>query len=78
MDDQFRSIVSIALVPPTVSLIANKEDIDEITALQRFYRSTTYAMLSREETKLWHYSPLTLYGIWKREVETGEMVYPEG
>ena len=34
-------------------------------------------MLEKEETKMWHFSPMTVYSMWKHEKETGEIVFPE-
>lgn len=42
-----------------------------------FYQSETYALLEKEETKIWHYSPLTIYHIWKTERKTGKIELPE-
>ena len=78
MDDKFNAILSVALIPQIINNIITNEHIDENVALHLFYESKTYEMLSNEETKLWHYSPLTLYHIWKSERETGELIYPEG
>ena len=77
-DISFNSLLSICIIPQTVDLILTKEGVDENTALNWFYESKTYELLSKEETKMWHYSPLTLYHIWKSERETGEPVFPEG
>lgn len=77
MDEQFNVILSIAIVPQTVSLIAEKEHISENEALNEFYNSKVYSLLSKEETKMWHYSPMCLYSMWKDEKETGEVVFPE-
>ncbi len=77
MDEKFNSILSIALIPQTVALIAEKCGLDDITAINEFYQSKVYDLLSNEETKMWHYSPMTVYMIWKHEKETGEVVFPE-
>ena len=77
MDEKFNSILSITIIPQTVALIAEKEKIDEMKAMDEFYQSKVYAKLSEEETKMWHYSPLTIYMMWKHEKETGEILYPE-
>ena len=77
MDEKFNSVLSIALIPQTVALIANKEGLDDITAMNEFYQSKTYEMLAKEETKMWHFSPLTIYMIWEHEKKTGELVFPE-
>ncbi|MBR2902612.1 MAG: hypothetical protein IKC38_05345 [Clostridia bacterium] len=78
MSKKFRSLLSIILVPQIVELIVDKEGIDELVALNELYGSRTYELLAREETNMWHYSPLTIYSIWKSEKETGEMILPEG
>ena len=77
MDDKFNAILSVALIPQTVALISEKEGFDDIIATKEFYNSKTYEYVSNEETKMWHYSPMTLYTIWKNEKETGKVVFPE-
>ena len=77
MDEKFNSILSIALIPQTVDLIVKNEGLDDISAMNEFYHSTTYEMLAKEETKMWHFSPMTVYSMWKHERETGEVVFPE-
>ncbi len=78
MDERFNAILSISIIPATVDLIVKNEGLDDIDAINEFYNSKTYGLLSEEETKLWHYSPLTLYSMWKGEKETGEILFPEG
>lgn len=73
MDEKFNTILSIALIPQ----IVEKEKIDDITAISEFYSSKTYEMLAKEETKVWHHSPLTIYSMWQYEKEKGELVFPE-
>ena len=77
MDEKFNAILSVALIPQIIDLIIEKEHLDEVTALNDFQMSKTYDMLSNENTKLWHFSPLTLYMIWKSEQETGNVILPE-
>ena len=77
MDKKFDSILSIALIPQTVALIVEKDGVNDITAINEFYQSKIYDLLSKEETKMWHYSPMTVYMMWKHEKETGEIVFPE-
>jgi hypothetical protein len=76
-DGKFHALLSAVLIPQIVDLIVNKENVDDVTAVSTFYRSETYALLEREETKVWHYSPLTIYNIWKTEKETGQIELPE-
>ncbi len=78
MDEKFSAMLSVILVPQIIDIIVQKEKMVEDEALVRFYLSKTYKLLSNEESKLWHYSPLTLYEIWKNEYKTGELVLPEG
>ena len=59
-------------------IFLKKEGLDDISAMNKFYASKIYDLLSREETKIWHYSPMTIYTIWKQEKETGEVIFPEG
>lgn len=77
MDEKFNSILSIALIPQTVALIVENQGLDDIKALNEFYQSNVYELLSKEETKMWHYSPLTVYIMWKHEKDTGEIIFPE-
>ena len=53
------------------------EGHNDISAMNKFYHSKTYEMLAKEETKMWHFSPMTVYSMWKHERETGEVVFPE-
>jgi hypothetical protein len=78
MDERFNAILSIALIPQTVSLIVAKEGLDDITAINEFYNSKVYDMLSCEETKIWQYSPMTIYMMWKNEKQSGNVIFPEG
>lgn len=77
MDEKFNAILSVALIPQVLDLIVNKENIGENDAIIKFYTSKTYELLSNESTKLWHYSPLTIYLIWKSEQNNGEISFPE-
>ena len=78
MDEKFNTILSIVLIPQIIDIIVNKDQIDEISAINDFYQSKTYEYLSKEETKMWHYSPMTIYLVWKHEKETGKIIFPEG
>ena len=70
-------ILSIVLIPQIVSLIVEKDKLDEIIALNEFYQSKVYDLLAIEDTKMWHYSALTLYMMWKHEKKTNELLFPE-
>lgn len=77
VDEKFNSVLSIALIPQIIALIVEKDGLDDITAMNEFYQSKVYELLSKEETKMWHYSPMTIYMMWKYEKEKGEVVFPE-
>lgn len=78
MDEKFNSILSIALIPQVIDLIVSSEGLDEISAMNEFYQSKTYEILAKEDTKMWHYSAMTIHFIFKHERETGEIIFPEG
>lgn len=78
MNAQFNAILSVALIPQIIDLIVENEKIEDSVAIEQFYISKTYELLSIEETKIWHYSPLTIYHMWKSEKETGKIIFPEG
>ncbi|MCD7923359.1 hypothetical protein [Phocaeicola sp.] len=46
-------------------------------ALHYLYSSRTYALLEKEETKFWHYSPRMLVEMLFHEKETGEVYFPD-
>lgn len=77
MDEKFNSILSIVIIPQTVDLIIKNVGLDDVSAINAFYSSKVYEMLSKEETKLWHYSPMTVYLMWENEQKTGEIIFPE-
>ncbi len=74
--DQFSAILAI-LVPPIIERITKNSNIDEDKAISLFYQSKLYQELSDEESKLWHYGPMTLYTMYQDELLTGFYEYPE-
>lgn len=73
---QFTAVMGL-LVPQIIRLIGENGVMDEITASDSFYRSKVYALLEQEETKLWHFSPLTLYNMYAEEQRVGAFEIPE-
>ena len=65
------------LVPQIIRLIVENYVYDEITAANEFYASDLYALLEQEDTKLWHFSPLTLFNMFDEEKKTGSFTFPE-
>lgn len=76
-EEKFSALLGIAIVPQVIDIITQEEHLSDVVSIRLFYQSETYALLEKEETKIWHYSPLTIYHIWKIEQETGKIVLPE-
>lgn len=76
-EEKFSALLSLAIVPQVVDIIVREEHLSDIEAINVFYQSETYALLEKEEAKVWHYSPLAIYHIWKLEKETGKIKLPE-
>ena len=75
--NQFAAFLACAVVPPVVRLILQKENQETLEAVKDFYHSRVYALLENEESKLWHYSPLTLYNMYVSERKNGAIEFPE-
>lgn len=74
--EKFSAVMGI-LVPQVIRLITENYSYDEITAANDFYGSSLYALLEQEDTKLWHFSPLTLFNMFDEEKKTGIFEFPE-
>ena len=68
----------ILIVPKVIGLIVENYGSDEVTASKTFYESKVYSLLEQEDTKLWHFSPLTLFNMYDEERKTGNITFPEG
>ena len=60
------------LLPGKVSAVVGKY-VDEnagdlLDGLRKFYNSTTYKNLEREQTKMWHLGPVALYQMFTDEI----------
>ena len=75
-EDQFSAMLAI-IVPPIIDLITKNSNVRDDIAISHFYQSRLYQELSDENSKLWHYSPLTLYTMYQDELLTGSYDYPE-
>lgn len=75
-EEKFGAVMGI-LVPQVVRLITEKYLSDELTAAKEFYNSKVYGLLEQEETKVWHFSPLTLFNMFDEEKRTGTFEIPE-
>jgi hypothetical protein len=74
--DSFKATLQL-LTPLILAEIVKMLAIPEDEAFVRLYSSRVYAKLEREETKLWHLSPLGLANLLREELETGRITFPE-
>jgi len=77
MSPEKLSALLAILNPAVIEIIMENMDLTNIEAAKRFYNSDLYAMLENEASKLWHLSPKTLYELFKEEITTGCIDYPE-
>ena len=75
-ENQFNAMLAI-IVPPIIEQITKNSNVDDTKAISGFYQSRLYQDLSDEHSKLWHYSPMTLYTMYQDELLTGSYDYPE-
>ena len=75
--DQFAAFLACAVVPPIVQLIQQKQSQATLDLMKSFYHSKVYALLENEESKLWHYSALTLCNMYLSELKNGKIDFPE-
>ena len=75
-EDQFSAMLAV-IVPPIIEMIVRNSNQEDSTAVSLFYQSRLYEELADESSKLWHYSPLTLYTMYQDEIMTGTYDYPE-
>ena len=73
---KFEAMLNL-IVPKVIHLITENYLYDEVTASKEFYDSKVYALLEQEDTKLWHFSPLTLFNMFEEEKKTGDFTIPE-
>ena len=75
-DKKFEATLTL-LVPQVINLICENYPLDEMAASREFYESKVYSLLEQEETKLWHFIPLTLFNMFYDEKATGDFRMPE-
>ena len=77
MDKKAFSAILGLLVPQVVAYIAENMKEDELSATNQFYRSKVYTLLEDESTKMWHFSPRTLFMLFEEEKQFGTFTIPE-
>lgn len=75
-EEKFGAVMGV-LVPQVIRLITENYSYDERIAANEFYGSNLYALLEQEDTKFWHFSPLTLFNMFNEEKKTGNFEIPE-
>lgn len=71
MDQKTFEAILMLLVPQEIDLIVKNYGLDEISATKAFCESKLYSVLEEEDTKVWHFSPLTLSAYLTRRKEQG-------
>ena len=61
---------------PIVEKIAQMQNLSKRKALDLFYNSNFYRIYERENTKLWHFSNVTLIDLFNQEITTGQIEFP--
>ena len=74
--EKFCAVIAL-IVPEIIHLIVENYPYDEVRATEEFYRSQVYTLLEQEETKLWHFSPLTIFRMFDEQKKNGSFVIPE-
>ncbi len=77
MNEEKYEAILVILVPQVIQLLCTNLLLDEMTATKNFYGSKVYELLEQEDTKLWHFSPLTIFNMYKEEMEIGSFIIPE-
>ena len=77
MDEKKLTVMLELIIPQVIQLIMDNRKLSNKNATDLFYNSEVYAMLEKEESKLWHLSALTLYNLLDEEITMGKITYPE-
>ena len=64
------SLVRVAILPEIISKIMKEYQLDEDTALNKFYRSGTGASFSDDETGLYGQSPNYIFSLFEEEMRS--------
>ncbi len=71
----------VVIMPQIISnlceMISDKQKISEEEATKKLYNSKLYEYLEKEDTKVWHYSTLTLYNLLLEGEQTGKITFPD-
>jgi len=74
--EKFAAILPV-IIGGLVGKIAEENGLHEDEAFEALYNSELYANLEKEETKVWTFSVLTLFDLYRAEKSTGKLELPE-
>lgn len=74
--EQFHAIMPV-ICADLISLISAKRNLSTTDAIKVLYTSELYAILEKEETKVWQYSTPMLYSLLEQEWSTGAIRFPD-
>jgi hypothetical protein len=74
--EQFEAILPLK-VECIVKELIHKKQFPLYDALLYLYSSQLYQLLEKEDTKVWHYSPMMLVELLEHEKRTGKLRLPE-
>lgn len=75
--ERFRTLLSLSAIPQVVDLIMKGRGLGYMDAMEAFYRSKTFDVVSNQFTDAWHLSPLVIYDVYCREEREGIVDFPE-
>ncbi len=75
--ERFRTLLSLSVIPQVVDLIMKGRGLGYMDAMEAFYSSRTFDVVSNQFTDAWHLSPLVIYDVYCREEREGIVDFPE-
>ncbi|MBQ6052090.1 MAG: hypothetical protein IJL30_02250 [Clostridia bacterium] len=74
--EQFAAIMPY-ITENLAGMIAKNRNISESAAITALYESKLYALLEKEDSKLWQYSTKMLCSLFDEEQSTGDITFPD-
>jgi len=73
---EFTGILKL-IIPKVIEEMIKRRNISQNEVIKLFYLSETYRLLEKENSKMWHFSPVALCDIFERELDGKELEIPE-
>jgi hypothetical protein len=77
MTKELLSVYLYFIVERVIPLVISEYNLSEDDAIEKFYSSQLYTFLENPKIGVWRYSPNLLFKLYKEELETGEIIFPE-